>query len=64
MPKTMIQGYKCCRCGHIWAPRNNKNIPTVCPKCKNPYWNKQRKIRKIDTPDIETSLEKTRLKSK
>jgi len=38
----------CERCGHIWIaskvpedPDNLKpdEIPKVCPKCKNPYWN-------------------------
>jgi len=38
-----IKGYKCERCGHKWSPRNKKNIPISCPKCKSPYWNKKRK---------------------
>jgi len=29
----------CIRCGHSWATRMN---PKCCPKCKSPYWNKQR----------------------
>ena len=31
---------KCKRCGHEWAPRNKKETPIICPKCKSPYWNK------------------------
>jgi len=30
---------KCERCGHKWITRNQE-IPIVCPKCKNPYWDK------------------------
>lgn len=36
-----IPKLKCTRCGHEWIPRGNK-LPTICPKCKNPYWNRQR----------------------
>lgn len=34
---------QCLRCGHDWYPRSPKK-PKVCPnpKCKSPYWNKQR----------------------
>lgn len=33
----------CNRCGHNWHPRTEK-LPSVCPKCKSPYWNKERKL--------------------
>jgi len=36
-----ISGYICERCRHKWVSRGN--MPVVCPKCKNPYWNKKRK---------------------
>lgn len=32
----------CLRCGHGWNPRKPKK-PTICPKCKSPYWDKPRK---------------------
>jgi rubrerythrin len=32
----------CKRCGHLWSPKTN-NLPKVCPKCKNPNWNKTKK---------------------
>lgn len=38
----------CQRCGygkdvnHPWIPRTEKT-PKVCPKCKNPNWNKPKK---------------------
>lgn len=39
MPRIKIDGYLCLRCDHKWVPRENNNEkPTVCPKCKNPYW--------------------------
>ena len=33
-------GHKCYRCSHEWLPQEKGFIPTVCPKCKSPYWNK------------------------
>jgi hypothetical protein len=35
---------KCKRpgCGHTWIPRRPEP-PKVCPKCKQPDWNKARK---------------------
>jgi hypothetical protein len=32
----------CKRCNHSWTPRSKK-IPTQCPKCHSPYWNRERK---------------------
>ena len=37
------KGFKCERCEHEWVPHNIKNKPTVCPKCKSPYWDKPKK---------------------
>ncbi len=31
---------KCKRCGHEWIKR--QDVPIVCPKCKSPYWNKEK----------------------
>ena len=39
-------GFKCERCGHEWIPNDIKIEPTVCPKCKSPYWNKPRQKKK------------------
>ena len=36
--KFKVEGYECGRCNHKWIPR--KEYPIVCPKCKNPYWDK------------------------
>lgn len=30
----------CLRCWHSWLPRQEEVI--ICPKCKNPYWNKKK----------------------
>lgn len=35
-----MKTYKCFRCDYSWIPRVSK--PTVCPKCKSPYWKKPR----------------------
>ena len=40
--KIEVEGFKCERCGHKWIPRK-KEYPTICPKCKSPYWDKPRK---------------------
>lgn len=34
---------KCLRCGHVWTPKSL--VPaTICPKCKSPYWDKERRF--------------------
>jgi DNA-directed RNA polymerase subunit RPC12/RpoP len=38
-----VMGYRCERCSHEWIPRSAEDEPSVCPKCKSPYWNKPRK---------------------
>ena len=40
--KVMLPGFKCERCPHTWVPRGSET-PTVCPKCKSPYWNAPRR---------------------
>lgn len=47
MAKAQLSGYKCDRCEHKWVPRK-KIKPTVCPRCKSAYWNRerQRKVKK------------------
>ena len=37
----MLPRHNCKRCGHTWIPRSD-NLPTICPSCKSPYWNKER----------------------
>jgi len=44
MGKVMLEGFQCERCKHKWIPRSKDEIPTICPKCKSPYWNKPRKV--------------------
>ena len=34
----------CKRCGHEWIRRNFDKLPGTCPRCKSPYWNKERKV--------------------
>ena len=34
---------KCFRCGHEWYPRKPFGpLAKNCPKCKSPYWNRER----------------------
>jgi len=37
-----ITEHICLRCGHHWHP-DSATHPTICPKCKSPYWDKPRK---------------------
>jgi DNA-directed RNA polymerase subunit RPC12/RpoP len=50
MGEIKLDGYICERCSHLWVPRLNENNlkkkPLVCPKCKSPYWNIPKKIKK------------------
>jgi DNA-directed RNA polymerase subunit RPC12/RpoP len=45
MAVIKIQGYQCDRCNHKWSPKDidSKELPNICPKCKNPNWNKGKK---------------------
>ena len=45
MAEITLKGYQCERCEHTWVPRNETDFPTVCPKCKSPYWNKPKKVK-------------------
>lgn len=38
-----VEGFRCSRCGHEWVPRKEGH-PTVCPKCKSPFWDRERRI--------------------
>ena len=39
MPRIMIEGYLCSRCGHRWAPRAlGGSPPKQCPACRSPHW--------------------------
>lgn len=39
-----VRQLDCKRCGHRWIP-NRPVKPKVCPKCKNPNWNKIKKLK-------------------
>jgi hypothetical protein len=38
-----VMGYRCERCSHEWVPNLSEREPSVCPKCKSPYWNRPRR---------------------
>jgi DNA replicative helicase MCM subunit Mcm2 (Cdc46/Mcm family) len=52
--KRNVTVYQCERCEHEWIPRDaladEQELPTICPKCKTPYWNKPRKEKKAKKP--------------
>ena len=36
-----VKSLKCKRCRHSWTPRQKE--VRICPKCKSPYWDKDKK---------------------
>lgn len=48
LKKITVEQLECNRCHYKWFPRITREgttvIPKVCPnpKCKSPYWNKER----------------------
>ncbi|HOA81309.1 MAG: hypothetical protein WDA59_11080 [Methanofastidiosum sp.] len=32
---------KCKRCNYEWLPRKEE-LPITCPKCRSPYWRRER----------------------
>ena len=44
--RVQIAGFRCERCLHEWVPRVRTQDPTVCPKCKSPYWDRPRQVKK------------------
>ena len=44
----LLLGRVCLRCGHKWIikikeKQTQTEEPTICPSCKTPYWNKQKR---------------------
>ncbi len=54
MGRVEFSGFKCERCGHLWAPRQALDsgepvtLPKVCPSCKSAWWDVPRKEKKAD----------------
>jgi hypothetical protein len=45
-----VMGFRCERCDHEWIPRGTgEQEPSVCPKCKSPYWNRPKKTKSMLT---------------
>ncbi len=45
MGEEKIEIKKCLRCNYRWWPRK-PGRPLTCPKCRSPYWDKERQIKK------------------
>jgi len=49
--KKEVNAFRCLRCAHEWIPRVElsqlegklKSKPRICPKCKSPYWDLEKK---------------------
>lgn len=57
---------KCKRCQHEWRPRKSEVV--CCPKCRSPYWNKDkvykpRKERQVRSNDKQRDNKKEREES-
>ena len=53
--KITLDGWRCTRCSWEWVPRfyysadRSMVPPKVCPHCKSPYWNQERRTpRQLD----------------
>ncbi len=44
--KVVPKQLTCKRCNHIWTPRHEQP-PIQCPKCKSPYWNRDREKKRL-----------------
>jgi Zn finger protein HypA/HybF involved in hydrogenase expression len=45
--KVKQQQLVCECCKHKWVPQDPVNKPAVCPKCKSPYWDRERAVRTV-----------------
>lgn len=55
-----VMGYRCERCSHEWIPKDSEREPSVCPKCKSPYWNRPRKVTSMMTYEqFRDAIQKT-----
>lgn len=48
----IVKKWVCQRCGHKWIPRH-ENRPKICPKCKSPYWDRERVRPTAEKPEGE-----------
>ncbi len=49
MCKVTIKKQGCLRCGYKWYPKPKEDKikkPIVCPKCKSPYWDREKEVKK------------------
>ena len=64
MPLVKLDGYRCERCEHEWLPRDRtsygKELPTVCPRCKSPYWNRPRQTETAERQKVRRSKARTK----
>ncbi len=47
---------KCKRCGHEWIPRVEKPVTCPNPRCRSPYWDKKKKVAKIDHRKVQKRI--------
>lgn len=43
--KIEMNKLQCKRCNHEWYPKQPE--VRLCPKCKSPYWDRERRIKNV-----------------
>ncbi len=61
--QIIVTACSCDRCGHEWLPRSRKH-PSVCPRCKSPYWDSSKRAASVLTyEDFRNKIRRTLKKS-
>ena len=58
MPRIMLEGFQCNRCGHEW-PGKLDRAPLACPKCTSYLWDTPRKRRQRYLPKPSQGMRET-----
>jgi hypothetical protein len=53
----MVKIRSCKRCNHEWALRGKGDEPKTCPKCRSPYWDTEKKIKKEIQPRFPVPMQ-------
>lgn len=51
LDSPVLRQQTCLRCANTWWPRRPTK-PVRCPRCKSPYWDRPRKLKKVSTPIV------------
>lgn len=51
--KVEADGFECSRCSHVWVPKKAGFQAKTCPKCRSPYWMKERQKAKEKKEEVK-----------